>query len=86
MQFPGAQTGPRELAKAAGPRELRCLKSLSPQEKLEEPKCMDPQNRISAYTRLTELRVGARSHGNSLLREWWLDYKYGPLYRPLRHP
>jgi hypothetical protein len=48
--------------------------------------CMDPQNRISAYTRLTELRADARSHGNSLLREWWLDYKYGPLYRPLRHP
>jgi hypothetical protein len=47
---------------------------------------MDPQNRISAYTRLTELRADARSHGNSLLREWWLDYKYGPLYRPLRHP
>jgi len=46
---------------------------------------MGPHNRINAYTRLTELRAGARSHGNSLLREWWLDYKYGPLYRPLRN-
>jgi hypothetical protein len=62
-----------------------CLNALSPQENTEQPLFMDPQNRINGYTRLTELRADARTHGNSLLREWWLDYKYGPLYRPLRN-